>query len=191
MIAAFTISSGTALAEEPITEDSASDLLAQLERADDPRQAFGNLNDAQQAQVIEALTPVSTEVIDYTTVQASQSSNQVCSTHWAGINAKNLAGVILWEYETKTVWCRDTEEELFTRDPIFTQYEDTHLLWEFVGHVSIDEDGGEGDTMHWDFANGHFRLCISPGGIGCAVHEYPWVSKRQYASGIIWDDVGT
>lgn len=53
-----------------------------------------------------------------------------------------------------------------------------------------DEGGGEGDYKHWDHGDAHFRLCVAPGGLGCIQHAYPWVDKRQYANGTIWDDVG-
>ena len=34
-----------------------------------------------------------------------------------------------------------------------------------------------------------FSLCLPF--IGCIKSQYPWVSKRQYGAGAIWDDAST
>ena len=142
--------------------------------------------------MLEYLRPDTIEAVTYEpesgNVQAS-AGNEQCSTHRHGVQARNSIGQLLWRYNTRTFWCRDTFEWVLTRDPNFTQHGAAHFLfWEFVGHTSVQESGGEGDASHWDYASGHFRLCIT--NLGCIIHNYPWVDKWQYGTGVTDEDEG-
>ena len=54
----------------------------------------------------------------------------------------------------------------------------------YVGKIpplSQNETGGDGETEHYDYAQGHFEQCIPT--LGCTESRYPTIRKWQYGDG--------
>ena len=107
-IAAFAVFTGTALAEEPVSDELLATLIAQLDVSDDPYAVLATFTPNQQKSVIQALQLEkvirTAEVIQTTGATTAQgSSGEICSTHKAGIEGKSIGGFKIWFYETKTV----------------------------------------------------------------------------------------
>lgn len=154
--------------------------MQSLEAADDPQQAFSQLTPAAQQAVIDFLTVASVVSEQENVGQANSMQSQFCDTHSRKRIAYNVLGNKLWTYQSDTAWCWDGTQ--ITNDPSFDPSGQVHwLFWEFVGHVRTRETGGQGDWVHSDYAQGHFRLCF--GSNNCIKHNYPWIRKYQYADG--------
>lgn len=185
---------GVAEADEPdYTDiDVIEDMLNKLKEADDPDAAFLRLPlDAQNALVdaFRTLT-TSSKVVKVTTDEGgirgasddpgSLPEPQKCDTHTVKVT-KTLARIKIYTYKSSTRWCYNGR--IITQSPSFNVSARLHwkIWWEFVGHVSEKESGGRGESLHTDFAQGHFKNC--PPSFGC-VHYYPSIKKTQTAKGI-------
>ena len=190
-LVALSVSAGSAFALEPdeVDPERVHDLIVHLNEASDPDAAFVKLTPEQQAAVIEALTDITFEVTEEVAIDGNlgdaSADGERCGVHSRKVNAKNILGVKLWTYESKTRWCFDGS--LITEEPTFTRSGKVHIIgWEFVGHVDKSDSGGEGEWMYEDFTEGHFKFCIL--GVGCTSNHYPDITKRQYGDGTYeWD----
>ncbi len=165
-------------------------IMQGLETADDPQQAFSQLPPAAQQVAIDFLTVTSVEtkeefrrISGYLQaggwVSAASGPSCGCGVHikseelWAG-------PVKVAKYISKTSWCWDGV--YIDGDPFFNAYGWVYQpLWEFVGNQRTNESGGDGDRVHSDFAQGHFRMCLGAG--GCIAHLHPVIEKKQYGDG--------
>ena len=161
------------------TPGEVQDLINSLDAADNALSAFVLLTAAEQEAVTAAMT--SGEVGSYT-MQQEDSDDEECRTQSRVSWRKDAFGNYVWKYRSKTHFCYDGTQ--ITSDPFFTLSGHVFaVLWEFVGTLDESESGGEGDWMHQDYGQGHFRLCIGPGSIGCIQNDYPAITKRQYGDG--------
>ena len=53
--------------------------------------------------------------------------------------------------------------------------------WRYRGIISDSESGGDGQTRHYDYVQGHFELCVPK--LGCPTVYYPRIKKWQYGDG--------
>ena len=178
----LTAMSGGVLAAATDDKDSLSveEIVAGLENAANPYKAFAKLTALEQEKVKEYLTATTVEVSNISTTSDVSAASSGCGVNSHTDTWRNLLGKVLFTYTTRTTWCWNGTE--ITNDPHFTKDAEVRMIfWEFVGHIESSESGGEGDWMHSDYAEGHFRLCITE--IGCIQHAYPDVSKRQFSDG--------
>ncbi len=180
-------SSSVAYAEGPDYDDPTvvRGIMEGLEAADDPHQAFSQLLPAAQQAIGNFLTVASIGSEQEGVGQPDVMLSQMCDTHSRKRIAYNIFGNKLWTYQSDTSWCWDGTQ--ITTDPLFAPSGQVHFIfWEFVGHVYTSESGGQGDWVHLDYAQGHFKLCF--GSDNCVVHNYPWIRKYQYGDGVTsWD----
>ena len=165
-------------AAEPVEAKDLDELIATLERVEDPRTLFAALSNVEQDKVINyyGLASTETQASDGSTTAAASSS---CKTLTVNMVGRNLIGAKLYTYTSRTKWCYNGTE--ITNDPAFTRKGKTHVwFWDFVGHFDKSESGGEGDWEHEDFTQGHFRACITN---ICEIDRYPDITKWQYGDG--------
>ena len=163
-------------AAEPLVDAEA--LIQRILSADDPVAEFNSMTPVEQQAVTEHQTP---STFESASEALADGSDNECLTHVRSYAAYNSLGDMLWRYTSSTFFCFDGEQ--FTRDPDFATDASVWYLWEFVGNTQFHENGEEGDWIHTDYGEGHFKLCIGPWGIGCILHQYPHISKLQRADG--------
>ena len=186
------VANSSIYAEAPVSEAAVHGLIEELMAAEDPDAAFRELSPAEQEAVIEALTPVRYEAgymavdeVPETLNLAAYDDFEHCKPNIYHRSAYGPTGIKVWRYISDTYFCYNGT--VLTRDPTFGTRGETWLFWEYVGDTSTSESGGAGDTVHTDYASGHFRLCysIGPIDITCPINNYPWIRKSSYGTGAI------
>ncbi len=197
LLVALVCTSGVAYAADPNYDDPSvvKGVIGKLEAVDDPRQAFSQLPPAAQQAVVDFLTVASVETVetiemraapsraarDGAQAQAASGPSCGCATQTVEAVLKNHLGLRLFTYQSETSWCWDGTQ--ITDDPFFNPSGYVHMiLWEFVGHQRTNESGGQGQWLHKDFAQGHFRLCAGSD-LGCVLNYYPVIRKQQDGNG--------
>ncbi len=183
---------GGAIAAAPPGQDVQA-MIQSLRATGDPQAAFDQLSAADQAAVVEALrvasiggTTVTTETVTPVGVAggdaytAADAGDEECARQKKITTYTDGLGVTLWRYTSSTMWCWDGTQ--ITNDPYFTREGWAGWPWEFVGHIDKSESGGQGDWVHRDYTQGHFKWCVG-GNFPCPKHRYPKLSKRQYGDG--------
>ena len=156
--------------------------MQDLEAADDPQATFAKLPPAAQQAIISDLTVRSIERVSKIVYLSTAASGQTCATHWERAVAKGRRnGLKLYTYDSYTTWCWDGTQ--ITKDPYFrVSGRALAPFWYFAGTLEKTESGGQGDWMHEDYAQGHFKFCI-PGELACFLQTYPELWKYQYGDG--------
>ena len=173
--------SGSALAAGPPLDDSnaVEELVRNVESSADPYAEYSQLSPKERAAFDRHLKVVSTER-ENTSSHWSAASG--CGTNSYSVRGKNAVGYTIWKFTTRIQWCWNGTE--ITDDPHFTTDGDVYyLFWSYEGTTYEKETGGQGDWVHKDSAEGEFKYCIGPWGLGCIQHSYPDIDKRQYGDG--------
>ena len=159
-------------------------LVREVERSADPYAAYDQLTPTEQSAFDEHLKVASVEVVSESTSgeNAAGSAANGCGSNSYEVKGMNLVGYTVWKFSTRTTWCWNGTE--ITNAPHFTTDGDVYyLFWSYEGTTYEEEKGGEGDWMHQDSAEGEFKYCVGPGGIGCIQSAYPDIHKTQYGDG--------
>lgn len=108
-------------------------------------------------------------------------SNLSCKGHTVTIPHKNVIRVTLWSFISDTEWCYDGAN--IVGDPAWSieGRAKTWLGWRYRGTLSESESGGDGQTSHYDYAQGHFQYCVIK--VGCSQNYHPTIKKWQYGDG--------
>ena len=183
-VAAVVLSTATSHAT-PGDQVQVGDLIQSIQAAENPGEAFNILSPEEQEAIIEYLTGGTTTVVTQVTmigVDAGYiaSSNETCARQTKTTTFYSLLGTPLWKYISKTLWCWNGTE--ITNDPLFTRHVWAQWPWVFAGHLDRSESGGQGDWVHRDYTQGHFKQCWG-GDDECDNHMYPELSKAQYGDG--------
>ena len=176
--------SGSALAAGPPPDDlvGVEELIRNLEDSADPYAEYSQLSPEERAAVDRYLKVASIEREDTSPSTLATSASSGCGTNSYSVRGENIWGQTLWKFSTQTQWCWNGTE--ITNDPHFTTDGDVYApFWSYEGTTYERATGGQGDWVHIDSAEGEFKLCFGPWGIGCVQHQYPDIHKRQYGDG--------
>ncbi len=90
-----------------------------------------------------------------------------------------FVNVDMFKFHSDTRWCWDGSR--ITSAPEIRIRGTVHWPgWEYVGNINQSSGGGKNQWEHWDYVQGHFRICD---GSDCHTHKYPSITKRQYGDG--------
>ncbi len=158
-------------------------LVRNVERAEDPYAAYAQLTPEEKAAFDRHLKVASVETGSESTSAANAASSASgCGSNSYYVKGRNAVGHTLWKFSTQTTWCWNGTE--ITNDPHFTTDGDVYyLFWSYHGTTYERETGGQGEWSHQDSAEGEFKFCIGPWGIGCVQSKYPDIHKTQYGDG--------
>lgn len=176
--------SGSVYAAAPDLDDpqAVEGLVRSVESSADPYAAYTQLTPEEKAAFDEHLKVASVEVESTSAANAPGTSANGCGVNSYSVKGNNLVGYTVWKFSTRTTWCWNGTE--ITNDPHFTTDGDVYyLFWSYEGTTYEEEAGGEGDWAHQDSAEGEFKYCIGPWGIGCIQSAYPDIHKTQYGDG--------
>ena len=185
---------GAVMGQEPPPDwsdpEAVGALVEELAAAgDDADELWAELPPEAQTAVVAYLKPARAEpFVESRTVSEGDIHplGAGCKEYTLGIDQYSAGGVWLWRYTQKIWWCYDGSK---ITAKIRDRWGETHAYgWEFVGHVGNSESGGVGQSSYYAWTQGHFRLCLP--GLGCIVHQYPWIWQRVYGNGNYEGDFG-
>ena len=181
MVALLVFSNIALAAEDNASRvDQARRVVESVENAEDPASAYEALS-REDHELLHDYVEVATIETEQVRIAPTTRGSQRCGVNSYTVHGKNILGLRLWGFNTRTSWCWDGE--VITNTPHFTIRGYTnHPLWRYNGVISERETGGQGQWTHQDYAQGSFSYCLG-GRVGCVQSQYPYVDKTQYGNG--------
>ncbi|MYC39177.1 MAG: hypothetical protein F4X66_20045 [Chloroflexi bacterium] len=191
LLLAVFLFAGTVMASDPPPSEAEDLNDPEVQEALAIRYVAGEtLTDEEEAAAIRYVTIVSVETVvsvvdidppDDVDSDTAADSNLSCKGQTVTLKHKNWARITQWTFISDTEWCYDGTH--IVGDPTWTVEgrPKTYLGWHYRGNKNSSESGGDGETSHHDYVQGHFEFCVIR--VGCTQSHYPTIEKWQYEDG--------